>query len=218
MTAPTAAPVPVRWTAAEQHLGTVDPVLGVLIARVGPCGLVPDPPESLFAALLRSIVYQQLHGRAASAILGRVLALFPRRRPTPARLAALPDGPLRAAGLSAAKLASLRDLAAHARRGQLPSPAAAAELDDDTLVQRLTVVRGIGPWTVHMLLIFRLGRPDVLPTGDFAIRSAFRRLYRKRRDPTPAAMERHARIWRPWRSVASWYLWRSLELPAASGD
>jgi 3-methyladenine DNA glycosylase/8-oxoguanine DNA glycosylase len=199
--------------AALAHLQAADPRLGALIARVGPFARELQPADSVFAALLRSIVYQQLHGRAAATIHARVLAaLAPHGGPGPDALARLPDEALRAAGLSRAKLAAVRDLAARTAAGELPSLAEAAALDDAALVERLTVVRGIGPWTVHMLLIFVLGRPDVLPTGDFAIRLAFRRLYGKRREPTPAEIERHARPWRPYRSVASWYLWRSLEL------
>jgi 3-methyladenine DNA glycosylase/8-oxoguanine DNA glycosylase len=199
--------------AAVAHLRAADPRLGALIVRVGPFARELQPAGSVFAALLRSIVYQQLHGRAAATIHARVLAaLAPHGGPGPEALARLPDETLRAAGLSRAKLAAVRDLAARTAAGELPTLVEAAALDDATLVERLTVVRGIGPWTVHMLLIFVLGRPDVLPTGDFAIRLAFRRLYRRRREPTPAEIDRHARRWQPYRSVASWYLWRSLEL------
>jgi 3-methyladenine DNA glycosylase/8-oxoguanine DNA glycosylase len=113
--------------------------------------------------------------------------------------------------LSANKLLAVRDLAAKCTAGTVPSLKAAAKLGDDELVARLTEVRGIGPWTVHMLLIFHLGRPDVMPTGDFAIRLGFKKLYRKRKDPTPEAIIKHARRWQPYRSVASWYLWRSLD-------
>jgi DNA-3-methyladenine glycosylase II len=201
-------------TAALAHLNAADPRLGALIARVGPFARELQPAESVFAALLRSIVYQQLHGRAAASIHARVLArLAPLGGPGPDALAKVSDDELRAAGLSRAKLAAVRDLAARTAADELPTLDGAAGLDDATLIERLTVVRGVGPWTVHMLLIFVLGRPDVLPTGDFAIRLAFRRLYRKRREPTPAEIERHARRWQPYRSVASWYLWRSLELP-----
>lgn len=197
---------------AARELAAADPVLAAVIARAGPCALKLETTRSLFAALLRAIVYQQLHARAASAIHARVLALFP-GPPTPDALCALPDAALRGAGLSAAKLAALRDLAAKAAAGTVPTLAQARRLHDDELVARLTEVRGIGPWTVHMLLLFRLGRPDVMPVGDFAIRLAFGRLYRSGRDATPAAILRHAERWRPWRSVASWYLWRSIGPP-----
>lgn len=201
---------------AVAHLRTADPALGGVIDRVGPFCLELTPAASLFAALLRSIVYQQLHARAAETIHARVAdALAAHGGIAPAALAAVDDDTLRAAGLSRAKLAAARDLATHCLAGAVPELREAAQLPDDELVTRLTAVRGIGPWTVHMLLIFTLGRADVMPTGDFAIRQAFRRLYRKRREPSPALIHQHARCWQPYRSVASWYLWRSLELPPA---
>ncbi len=201
--------------AALAHLRTADPELALVIGRARRCDLAPQRLRSLFDVLLRAIVYQQLNGKAAASILARVEALFPDNRPTPAALLALPDEPLRAAGLSRNKLASLRDLAAKTIDGTVPSPAAARKLSDAELLARLTAVRGIGPWTVHMLLMFDLGRPDVLPTGDFGVREGFRKLHRKRRQPTPAALEQHARRWAPYRSVAAWYLWRvhEIELP-----
>lgn len=139
-------------------------------------------------------------------------ALCPHGGATPAALEEVSDDALRAAGLSRNKLLSARDLASRCRAGEVPSVRAAQRLSDDELVARLTAVRGIGPWTVHMLLIFNLGRPDVMPTGDYAVRLAFRKLYRKRKDPTPETILKHARRWQPYRSVASWYLWRSLDL------
>jgi DNA-3-methyladenine glycosylase II len=160
----------------------------------------------------RAIIYQQRNGKAAGTIHSRVLAaLKPHGGATPAALEKISDAALRAAGLSRNKLLSARDLAAQCRAGAVPTVRAAQRLSDDELVARLTAVRGIGPWTVHMLLIFNLGRPDVMPTGDYAVRLAFRKLYRKRREPTPEAILKHARRWQPWRSVASWYLWRSLD-------
>ncbi|MFI5336818.1 MAG: DNA-3-methyladenine glycosylase family protein [Opitutales bacterium] len=198
---------------AIAHLRAADATLAGLINRVGPFTLQLQPAGSLFEALLRSIIYQQLHGKAAATIHGRVLALLAQAGgPTPAALSAVTDEALRGAGLSRAKLAAARDLAAKCAAGIVPTLAEAHRLGDDELVTRLTAVRGIGPWTVHMLQLFTLGRPDVMPTGDFAIRLAFRRLYRKRREPSPAVILRHARCWAPYRSVASWYLWRSLEL------
>jgi 3-methyladenine DNA glycosylase/8-oxoguanine DNA glycosylase len=211
-----AARLPYDASAAVAHLRAADAALGAVIDRVGPFALELQPFESLFAALLRSIVYQQLHGKAAASIHARVLAaLAPHGGATPAALTSLDDAALRAAGLSRGKLAALRDLAAQCEAGIVPTLSDAARLTDDELVTRLTTVRGIGPWTVHMLLLFTLGRADVMPTGDFAIRLAFKKLYRKRREPTPAAIVAHARRWQPYRSVASWYLWRSLELPEA---
>lgn len=202
-------------TVALAHLRGADPILADLIERVGPFALEPQPAATLFEALLRSIVYQQLHGKAAATIHARVRdVLAPHGGTHPAALHAVGPAALRGAGLSRAKLAALLDLAAQCEAGVVPTLDAAAKMEDDELVTRLTTVRGIGPWTVHMLLIFTLGRPDVMPTGDFAIRLAFRKLYRKRREPSPAAILKHARRWQPYRSVASWYLWRSLELPA----
>lgn len=199
---------------AVAYLRASDPALGAIIDRVGPFALQLLPAASLFEALLRSIVYQQLHGKAAATIHGRVLALLERHGgPTASALAHASDEELRAAGLSRAKLAAARDLAAKCLDGTVPAWAEIPRLADAELIERLTAVRGIGPWTVHMLLIFHLGRPDVMPTGDFAIRLAFQKLYRKRRDPRPDAILKHARRWSPFRSVASWYLWRSLELP-----
>lgn len=197
---------------AVAHLTASDASLAALIARVGPFALELHTAASLFEALLRSIVYQQLHGRAAATIHARVLSLLETHGgPNPTALAGATDVELRAAGLSQNKLLAVRDLAAKCLAGTVPSLTEAPSLSDDELIARLTSVRGIGPWTVHMLLIFQLGRPDVLPTGDFAIRLAFKKLYRKRQDPTPAAIVKHARKWQPYRSVASWYLWRSLD-------
>ena len=176
-----------------------------------------QPARSLFEALLRSIVYQQLHGKAAATIHGRVLALLAGHGgPTPEATGLATDSALRGAGLSRNKLLAIRDLAAKCQGGTVPTLRDAGKLSDEELIARLTEVRGIGPWTVHMLLIFTLGRPDVMPIGDFAIRLAFQRLYRKRRSPSPEAILRQTRPWQPYRSVASWYLWRSLDTPGAT--
>jgi DNA-3-methyladenine glycosylase II len=195
--------------AATTALAASDPVLASVINQVGPCSLEPDHETDLFRALLRSIIFQQLHGRAAEAIHGRVVALMPAL--TAATLQGLPDAPLRAAGLSANKLLALRDLAARTLDGTIPPPAVAADLSDDTLIERLTQVRGVGPWTVQVLMIFYLGRLDVMPATDFGIRKAFSLLYRRGRPVKPESILRHAKRWRPYRSVASWYLWRSLD-------
>lgn len=203
--------------AAVSHLRAADPVLARLMGQVGPFALELHPARSLFEALLRSIVYQQLHGKAAATIHGRVLALLAGHGGTiPEATGQASDSALREAGLSRNKLLAIRDLAAKCRVGTVPSLRDAGKLGDHELITRLTEVRGIGPWTVHMLLIFTLGRPDVMPTGDFAIRLAFQRLYRKRRSPSPEAILRQTRTWRPYRSVASWYLWRSLDTPGVT--
>jgi len=166
----------------------------------------------VFEALGRSIVFQQLSGRAASAIHRKYAALFPDHRPTPEHLAKLSDAKVRSAGLSASKLVALRDLAKHALDGELPTVTQMRTMTDDAIVESLTKVRGIGPWTVHMLLIFRLGRPDVLPAADYGVRKGFAKTYGKRALPDAKALEKHAEKWKPWRSVASWYMWRATEL------
>lgn len=201
---------------AAARLAAADQRLAIVIARAAPCSLRPKRLGSLFTVLFRAIVYQQLNGKAAGTILGRVEALFPGGRVEPAALLAMPEEKLRAAGLSRNKLASVRDLAARTLDGTVPSPAAARRMGDDELIARLTEVRGIGPWTVHMLLIFDLGRPDVMPSGDYGVRMGFKKLYGKRAEPSPALIERHAARWQPYRSVAAWYLWRvhEIDLPA----
>ena len=198
---------------ACRYLVTADPKLGELIDRAGPFTMQPRPAQSLFAALARSIVYQQLSGRAAETILGRMVDTIGRRPfPTPRDLLEIPAERLRQAGLSAAKTASLKDLATHTLEGSIPSLARIRSMDDEEIVESLTAVRGIGRWTVEMLLIFRLGRPDVLPTSDLGVRKGFGLWFRRGRLPEPAVMARRAERWRPYRSVASWYLWRALEL------
>lgn len=199
--------------AACRHLAQADAELGGLIERVGEFTMRPSPGHSLFASLVRSIVYQQLSGRAAATILGRVNQLFaPRRFPTPDDLLAASPERLRQAGLSAAKTAALRDLAAKALDGTVPSLPRVRRMDDEEIIERLTAVRGVGRWTVEMLLMFKLGRPDVFPVGDLGIRKGFALTFRKRTLPESAAMIRRGERWRPYRSVASWYLWRALEL------
>ena len=198
---------------ACRHLTEADPRLGELMEKAGPFTMRPIPTQSLFAALARSIVYQQLSGKAAGTILSRTIQLFaPRRFPTPRDLLEAPNERLRAAGLSANKAAALKDLAARTLDGTVPSLAQVRRMDDETVIERLTEVRGIGRWTVEMLLIFRLGRPDVLPLTDLGVRKGFARTFRRGRMPDPAAMLRRAERWRPYRSVASWYMWRALEI------
>jgi len=198
--------------AALLHVSQSDPQLGRLIEQVGEFRLRPEPSQSLFTALLRSIVYQQLSGRAAATILGRVQRLFPRSAPTPGALLDMTPDRLRAAGLSAAKTLAVRDLAARTLDGTVPSLARIRRMDDEEIIERLTAVRGIGRWTAEMLLIFRLGRPDVLPLTDLGVRKGFGLTFRRGRLPTSSMMARRGERWRPYRSVASWYLWRALEL------
>jgi DNA-3-methyladenine glycosylase II len=198
---------------ARRHLTQADPQLGDLIAQVGEFTMRPRLTHSLFLTLLRSIVYQQLSGKAAATILGRVVRLSaPRRFPTPRDLLQLPPEQLRQAGLSAAKTAAVRDLAARTLDGTVPSLARIRRMEDEEVIERLTEVRGIGRWTVEMLLIFRLGRPDVLPLADLGVRKGFARVFRKGKLPEASVMLRRGERWRPYRSVATWYLYRALEL------
>jgi DNA-3-methyladenine glycosylase II len=215
---------PVRYdvTLALKGLAAADPKLGALIERVGTFGLRVKSAHSPFEALVEAIIYQQLHGNAAKAILGRLLALFGDIHPQPEQILAVPDERLRAVGLSQSKLLSVRDLAAKTLDGTVPSLAAIRRLSDAEVIERLSEVRGIGPWTAEMLLIFRLGRPDVFPVTDYGIRKGFLLTFGKANpgkpitvDMLPKAelMERRAIRWKPWRSVASWYLWRACGLP-----
>lgn len=184
-----------------------DPLLAKLIKRCGPFTLEPKACASPFAALAESITFQQLNGKAAASIFARLKTLGPL---TPKRILAAQDEALRGAGLSRAKVIALKDLAVKAEEGLVPGWSALRRLDDETILERLTQVRGIGRWTVEMLLIFRLGRRDIWPVDDFAVRKAFGLLVG---DPNPSAkaMRERAEAWRPWRSVVAWYLWRSLD-------
>jgi 3-methyladenine DNA glycosylase/8-oxoguanine DNA glycosylase len=199
--------------AACAYLTQADPELGRLIAQAGEFTMRPPPDLSLFSALLRSIAHQQLTGKAAETILGQVNRLFaPRRLPTPRDLLEVAPERLREAGLSAAKTAALRDLAAKTLDGTVPPLARIRRMDDEEIIAALTQVRGIGRWTVEMLLMFKLGRPDVFPINDLGIRKGFALTFRKRKLPDAAALNRRGDRWRPYRSVASWYLWRAVEL------
>jgi DNA-3-methyladenine glycosylase II len=206
---------------AIRELTAADPVLGRLIERAGPYTLRLKSQHSPFEALLESIIYQQLHGKAAAAILKRLLTFFGELHPSPEHLIAAPDDRLRGCGLSASKTLALRDLAAKTLDGTVPTLAQIRRLSDEEIIERLTQVRGIGPWTVEMLLIFRLGRPDVLPVTDYGVRKGFALTFKhlpksKPFDATMLAkapeMLRRGERWRPWRSVASWYLWRACDL------
>jgi DNA-3-methyladenine glycosylase II len=196
---------------ATEALCRADRRLAGLIRRTGPFTMRPERMQRPFDALLRTIVYQQLSGKAAATILGRVLNHFPRRRPDPSLLLALPEQTLRSAGMSRAKVAAVRELAAKTLDGTVPTLTRLRKMDDDEIVERLTEVRGIGRWTVEMLLIFRLGRPDVLPVADLGVRKGFVLTYRRPAMPTTAELTEHAERWRPYRSVASWYMWRALD-------
>jgi methylated-DNA-[protein]-cysteine S-methyltransferase len=198
--------------AAIAHLRQADPKLGALIDRAAPPALRLDPTESTFQALAQSIVYQQLSGKAAATIFGRLRDLFPRRKLTPEGLRDAKDEALRGAGLSRGKTLALRDLAARTLAGTVPDIDRLRVMSDDAIVDRLVQVRGIGRWTVQMLLIFRLGRADVLPVDDYGVRAGFQKAYGKRKMPTPRELGQHGERWRPFRTVAAWYMWRALEL------
>jgi DNA-3-methyladenine glycosylase II len=199
-------------TESIRHLKRVDPVLALIIERVGPCRLEPRREGTHFDALVRSIIYQQLSGKAAGTIHARLKGLYGDRNPTPAELLATPDEKLRAAGLSRQKLSYLKDLAGKVESGVVPLSADVIDhLGDDEIIDRLVQVKGIGRWTVQMFLMFRLGRRDVLPDLDLGIQNAIRRAYRMRKQPGPKDVVRIGAKWRPHASVASWYLWRFLE-------
>jgi len=198
------------------HLARADPVLGGLIRAVGPCGLEPRSDCHPFESLVQAIAHQQLHRTAANSILGRLVASCGRGAfPTPQMLLAAPVATLRAAGFSAAKVAALRDLAQKTLAAVVPDAATLSALPDEEIIARLTDVRGVGRWTVEMLLIFQLGRPDVLPVDDFGVRAGFRATYGLRSMPRPAALAKWGERWRPYRSTAAWYLWQALELERA---
>ena len=199
--------------AAVGHLKAADAVLGRAIDRLGPFDLELKNTPSIFVALAESIVYQQLNGKAAATIFARVRALFrnAHQGPTPEQILRASDEKLRGAGLSRAKMLSLQDLAQRAVIGEIPTLAEANRMDDAELIERLTRVRGIGRWTVEMLLIFRLGRPDVLPADDYGIRKGFSIVFNKRDIASPKDVVARGAKWAPYRTVASWYLWRAAE-------
>ena len=214
-------------TAAVENLSRVDRQLARIIAQFGPCRLQQETTQSIFAALLEAIVYQQLNGKVAATIMGRVKALFPEntqrirtRRglvdgfPTPEQILAASDELLRSAGLSRNKMLAIRDLAAKTLDGTVPTVKQAHRMSDEELIERLVAVRGIGRWTVEMLLIFRLGRPDVFPVDDYGVRKGFARMRKLEDLPKPKELMALGERWRPYRSVASWYLWRAAEMKA----
>jgi 3-methyladenine DNA glycosylase/8-oxoguanine DNA glycosylase len=185
-----------------------------LIARSRRYNITPTISVRPFDALAESIAYQQLTGKAAATIFARVRALYPKRKwLDPKQLLATPDETLRAAGLSRAKTAALKDLAAKTIDGTVPAGRALVRMTDDEIITRLTTVRGIGRWTVEMLLLFDLGRPDVWPVDDYGVRKGFAKTFRRRKLPTPKQLMKFGEKWRPYRSVAAWYFWRALDAP-----
>jgi DNA-3-methyladenine glycosylase II len=213
---------------ACQELAAADKKLGKLIERAGPFVLRVSSGQSPFQALVESIVYQQLHGKAAATIHRRLLESFHPicglgNHPDPEHLLDCPNEQLRAAGLSHNKALAIRDLAAKTIDGTVPTLARIRRMSDDTIIEHLTQVRGIGKWTVEMFLMFRLGRPDVLPVDDYGVRKGFALTFGKLKPkdkvtpadlPKPEVMRKRAERWQPWRSVASWYLWRACDLAA----
>jgi DNA-3-methyladenine glycosylase II len=199
------------YIAARRALMRRDPVLAAIIRSKGPCGLgaVRDRYDH-FAMLVRAIVFQQLSTKAATTIHDRLMGCLPSGKPTPDALAVLSDEQLRTAGISRQKALYLRDLCQRVQSGAVPL-AHVESMTDEEVITALTQVKGIGRWTAEMFLIFRLQRPDVLPLGDLGIVNAIQRAYRLRKKPTPDRMRKLGEAWRPYRSVASWYLWRSLD-------
>jgi len=199
-----------NYRSSVTHLKRSDPVLAGVIEAVGPCRLQLRTEGTHFEALTRSIVFQQLSGKAAGTILSRFNALYPNNRPTPELVLATDDETLRGVGLSRQKIGYMRDLSLKVLSGDLPLDAVETMADDD-LIAHLVQVKGIGRWTAQMFLMFRLGRLDVLPVLDLGIQNAVKKAYRMRKRPTPKQLEKIGAKWRPHASIASWYLWRSLD-------
>src|SRR5712691_4818691 len=199
----------------EQQLALRDPRLAGLIAKAGPFTVRPSKLVRPFDTLAESIAYQQLSGKAAATIFGRVRALYPRRKwLSPELIIATPDETLRGAGLSRSKTAALKDLAAKTLDGTVPTRAVLDRMSDEEIISRLTTVRGIGRWTVEMLLLFDLRRLDVWPVDDYGVRKGYAKTFRKKELPKPKELHAIGERWRPYRSVAAWYFWRALDAPA----
>jgi DNA-3-methyladenine glycosylase II len=194
--------------AAHKHLAKQDSVLRKLIREHGKCSLVPEKRRSPFQSLVQAVAHQQLNGTAANTILTRFKKLFPGRKfPRPEDLANVSDEQIRACGFSFAKIKAIRDIAEKTLSGVIPTSREIVKLSDDEIVARLTEVRGVGRWTVEMLLIFQLGRLDVLPADDFGVRSGFRVAYKKREMPKPKELLAFGEKWKPHRTTAAWFLW-----------
>ena len=213
------SPRPLDHSQAVEHLRSADPRMADLIERVGPCTMEIRYHFSIFYTLARSIMYQQLAGKAAATIVARVeQATAGGKRPTPEQVLATPDEVLRAAGLSRNKLAAVKDLAAKTLDGTVPDLKAIKRLSDEEIIERLVEVRGIGRWTAEMLLMFRLGRPDVLPVDDYGVRKGMQLTYRMRKLPNKDRMLKIGAKWKPWRSIGSWYMWRALDIKTVESD
>ncbi len=202
--------------AARAHLAA-DPVMGPVVRQVGRCLLKPTQREP-YEALVRAIAHQQVHGRAAEAILGRLIAKFPDQPFPPAEgILALPDDALRGCGFSGSKAAAIRDIAVQTMAGLVPSRRSAARMSDTALIERLVTLRGVGRWTVEMLLIFTLGREDILPVDDFGVREGYRVAAGLEAQPKPKDLAAIGEAWAPFRSYAAWYLWRAADLSKEGG-
>jgi 3-methyladenine DNA glycosylase/8-oxoguanine DNA glycosylase len=197
---------------ALRELSLKDRKLAAVIEKAGPIKLQPTLRRP-YEALVQAVVYQQLNGTAAATILGRVKALFGGKRfPSPGELIAMPDERLRGAGLSGAKTRAVKDIAAKTLDGTVPTLGAAAKLSDDELIERLSTIRGVGRWTVEMLLIFNLGRTDVLPAEDYGVRKGFALAYQRSELPSPRDLRAYGERWKPHRTTAAWYMWRAVEV------
>ena len=207
--------IPADMKRSIDHLANTHPRFAALIAQTRTFDVVARPMMRPFDSLAESIVYQQLHGKAAATIFGRVRALYPRKKwLDPKQVLATPDKKLRACGLSTNKTAALKDLAAKTIDGTVPSARALTRMADEEIIERLTTVRGIGRWTVEMMLIFDLGRLDVWPVADYGVQKGFAKTFGRRKLPTKKQFEKIGNKWRPYRSVAAWYFWRALDKPA----
>jgi DNA-3-methyladenine glycosylase II len=195
------------WSEAQRHLAKVDPVMARIVSRVGPCTLAPR--TDYFAALCQSIINQQISAAAGASVYRKFCALFPRRRPSPAALLPMDDAALRSAGLSRQKALYLHGIAQAFGDGAIPVRRF-RRMEDEALIESLVTLKGVGRWTAEIFLMFVLGREDMLPVDDLGLRVAMQRAYKLRDRPKPGKMRKIAEAWRPYRSVASWYLWRSL--------
>jgi len=201
---------------ASKHLSAVDRILARVIRKVGPVQVTPPRGVSPYMSLVQAVAHQQLTGKAANTILGRVLALYPGKKfPDPEDLLKTPNRKLRAAGFSWAKVRSVKDIAAKTIEGVVPPSRALVRMADAEIIERLTAVRGVGSWTVEMMLIFTLGRPDVWPAADYGVRKGIALVYKMKDLPTIKETLEFGERWRPHRSAAAWYLWRACDLQAA---
>ncbi len=201
---------------APKHLSKVDPVMAEIVRKIGAFRFEHEPATPPFRALVRAVAHQQLNGTAAGTILRRFVALFPGKSfPDPEDLARVTDEQIRAAGFSRAKILAIRDIGAKTIEGIVPTSRRIVNMTDEEIIERLTSVRGVGRWTVEMLLIFKLGRPDVLPAADFGVRNGFRAAYGLKELPSVKELLAHGERWKPYRTAAAWYLWRIADFPKA---